>query len=52
MIVKIDTAKWTTPSKYAELKNVSIQVVFNWMKRGKVEVWEIKELNLKLVAIN
>jgi hypothetical protein len=51
MIIKIDTEKWATPSQYAELKKVSIQVVQNWMARKKVEVWFIAELNLKLIKI-
>lgn len=49
MIIKIDTNIWVTPTRYAYLKEVSIQVVQNWMKRGKVEVWFIEELNLKLI---
>jgi hypothetical protein len=49
MIIKIDTNIWVTPTQYAALKSVSIQVVQNWMKRGKVEVWFIEELNLKLI---
>ena len=51
MIVRIDTSKWATPARYAEMKGQTVQVVFNWMKRGRVEVWEIPELNLKLVKI-
>lgn len=51
MIIKIDTEKWATPSQYAELKKVTIQVVQNWMARKKVEVWFIVELNLKLIKL-
>lgn len=51
MIIMIDTALWVPPIRFAELKGVSKQVVQNWMARGKVEVWEIKELNVKLIKI-
>lgn len=47
--IVIDTDIWVTHTQYAALKNVSIQVVQNWAKRGKVEVWFIEELNLKLI---
>lgn len=51
-IIKIDTDIWTTPVKYAALKKVkSIQTVQNWMARGKVEVWIIPELNIKLIKL-
>ena len=49
MIYKIDTNIWATPTQYAALHKVSIQVVQNWMNRKKVEVWVIEELNLKLI---
>lgn len=49
MIIKIDTNTWATPTQYAALKGVTIQVVQNWMARKKVEVWFIEELNLKLI---
>lgn len=52
MIIKIDTDIWVTPVRYAALKEVSIQVVQNWMARKKVEVWFIEELNLKLIRLN
>ncbi len=51
MIIKIDTNKWIIPKGYAALKGVTKQVVNNWIKRGKVETWYIKELNLKLVRL-
>jgi hypothetical protein len=51
MTIKINTEIWATPSQYAELKKVSIQVVQNWMARNKVEVWFIQELNLKLIKL-
>lgn len=51
MKITIDTNIWVTPVRYAALKEVSIQVVQNWMKRGKVEVWFIEELNLKLIRL-
>lgn len=50
MIIRIDTSKWTTPIQYAKLKGVTKQVVNNWIKRGKIEVWDIPELNLKLIS--
>lgn len=49
MKITIDTSVWTTPAMYAKEKNVSRQVVKNWMLRGKVEVKEIKELGIKLI---
>lgn len=51
MIIKIDTSKWVTPTQYAKLKDVSIQVVQNWMTRNKVDVWVIPELNIKLIKV-
>lgn len=50
-IIKIDTSKWVTPTQYAKLKDVSIQVVQNWMARNKIEVWKIPELNIKLIRV-
>lgn len=49
--ITIDTTIWVTPTQYAALKQVSIQVVQNWMKREKIEIWFIEELNLKLVKL-
>lgn len=51
MLIKIDTDIWATPTRYAALKGVKIQVVQNWMDRKKVEVWFIEELKLKLVKL-
>lgn len=49
MIVKIDTTIWTTQSQYAKSKGESRQTINNWIRRGKVEVWHIEELGLKLI---
>lgn len=51
MIIKIDTNIWATPTQYATLHKVSIQVVQNWIARKKVEVWFIEELNLRLIRL-
>ena len=52
MIIAIDTKFWLTPVNYAEKKVVSIQTVWNWMDREKVDVWIIPELNnLKLINL-
>lgn len=41
-----------TPVNYAKKKGVAINTVWNWMDRGKVDVWIIPELNnLKLINI-
>lgn len=50
-IVKIDTTKWTTTWRFAKEKQVSRQVVNNWIRRGKIEAKYIEELDLKLVKI-
>jgi hypothetical protein len=47
--ITIDTSKWLIPSQYAKEKKVDRNVVSNWIKRGKLEVWEIKELGIKLI---
>ena len=52
MTITIDTKIWLTPVKYAEKKGVSIQTVWNWIDREKVDVWIIPELNnLKLINL-
>jgi predicted site-specific integrase-resolvase len=49
MIIKINTNEWTTIKKFIKINNVSKQVVSNWIRRGKLPVKYIEELDLKLV---
>jgi DNA-binding transcriptional regulator YiaG len=48
-ILTINVETWVTQAEYARLKNVSSQVVSNWIARGKLETWLIPELGLRLV---
>ena len=41
--MKIDTEKWVPPIILAEKLNVSLQVVNNWITRGKVKVLHVPE---------
>lgn len=52
MIITIDTSKEFTQKRYAELKNVSLQVVKNWVNRKKVSTRTIKELNNMTLIID
>lgn len=52
MVVSIDTEIWVTSWVLAKELNVTRQVVNNWMRRGKVEVWYIEELDIKLIKRN
>lgn len=46
----IDVDLWTTPQQYAdELHLKNKQVVYNWIRRDKIEYKFIPELNLHLV---
>ena len=50
MVSRIDFTKWQTMRDYARDNDTSVQVVMNKIRRGKIEFWEIPELNnIKLV---
>lgn len=49
-ILKIDLSVWQTQQNYAKENGLtSIQLLQNWIKRGKIERWHIEELNITLV---
>jgi len=52
MVVKIDTDKWATMWQYTKQKNISRQVLSNWIRRGKVKTRYIESLDLTLILVN
>jgi hypothetical protein len=48
--LKIDLNKWQTQKDYAKENGVSPQLLQNWVKRKKIEIWDVKPLSLILVA--
>jgi hypothetical protein len=48
MIITIDTTKWVTLERFADMKKVSPETVLNWVGNGKVKALHIPEFNLYL----
>ena len=47
--MKIDTTKWVPPYVLAARLKVKLQVINNWVTRGKLKVLEVEDWGVRLV---